>query len=287
MRDGKPKGFYYLDHRTVDVKYNIITDTFVTAGNVADSEPYLERLQKQMEKFQFHVEATALDAGYFTTYICKKLIEQNMFTVMGYRRFGNSNKALPKRKFHYVKEKDVYACPMGCILSYSTTDREGYRHYKSKKEDCAVCPLRSDCMSAKQTQRTITRHLWEEYKEITRQYKRTKEGKQLYRLRCSSIERSFADAKELHGYRYARFRGVRSVQEQAFLTATCQNIKKIALHLIKKMGWKAILKIFFLFLLFFIIIYQKIGILQESKGVSRHSEKGISKIKWISLFIIS
>ncbi|GKU82917.1 hypothetical protein NCCP28_23130 [Niallia sp. NCCP-28] len=102
--------------------------------------------------------------------------------------------------------------------------------------------IRSDCMSAKQTQRTITRHLWKEYKEITRQYKRTKEGKQLYRLRCSSIERSFADAKELHGYRYARFRGVRSVQEQAFLTATCQNIKKIALHLIKKMGWKAILK---------------------------------------------
>ena len=244
MRDGKPKGFYYLDHRTVDVKYNIITDTFVTAGNVADSEPYLERLQKQIEKFQFHVEATALDAGYFTTYICKKLIEQNMFTVMGYRRFGNSNKALPKRKFHYVKEKDVYACPMGCILSYSTTDREGYRHYKSKKEDCAVCPLRSDCMSAKQTQRTITRHLWEEYKEITRQYKRTKEGKQLYRLRCSSIERSFADAKELHGYRYARFRGGKSVQEQAFLTAACQNMKKIAFHLIKKMGWKAILKIF-------------------------------------------
>jgi len=242
MREGKPKGFFYLDHRTVDVKYNIVTDTFITAGNVADSEPYLERLQIQMEKFQFNVEATALDAGYLNNYICKKLIEQNIFTVMGYRRFGRSKKSLPKRKFHYVEEKDVYACPMGCILSYSTTDRDGNRHYKSQKSDCEVCPLRSDCMSAKQKQRTITRHIWEEYKEITRQNKRTAEGKQLYRMRCSSIERSFADAKELHGYRYARFRGVKSVQEQAFMTAACQNMKKIALHLTKKMGWKAISK---------------------------------------------
>lgn len=77
---------------------------------------------------------------------------------------------------------------------------------------------------------------------MTRQHKRTSEGKQLYKLRSSTIERSFADAKELHGYRYARFRGVKSVQAQAFMTAACQNMKKIALHLTKKMEWKAILK---------------------------------------------
>ena len=37
VRDGKPEGFFYLDHRTVDGKFNIITDTFVTTGNVHDS----------------------------------------------------------------------------------------------------------------------------------------------------------------------------------------------------------------------------------------------------------
>ena len=29
-----PLGFFYLDHRTVDSRFNIITDTFVTPGNV-------------------------------------------------------------------------------------------------------------------------------------------------------------------------------------------------------------------------------------------------------------
>src|ERR1700739_2077651 len=46
-----------------------------------------------------------------------------------------------------------------------------------------------------------------------------------------TVERSFADAKQLHGHRYARFRGLRRVQQQCLLAATAQNIKKIALLL--------------------------------------------------------
>lgn len=34
VRDSKSKGFFYLDHRTVDSRCNIVTDVHVTAGNV-------------------------------------------------------------------------------------------------------------------------------------------------------------------------------------------------------------------------------------------------------------
>lgn len=44
MRDGKPNGFHFLEHLTTDVKYNIITDTYVTAGNMVDFQPYLAHL---------------------------------------------------------------------------------------------------------------------------------------------------------------------------------------------------------------------------------------------------
>ena len=57
VRDGKPKGFFYLDHRTVDGRCNIITDVHVTAGNVHDSRPYLERLERQKKRFDFDVKA--------------------------------------------------------------------------------------------------------------------------------------------------------------------------------------------------------------------------------------
>lgn len=228
MRDHKPRGFFYLDHRTVDAKHNIITDTYITPANVHDSEPYLDRLRAQTRTFGFCVEAVALDAGYATGHIAKTLNKEKIFAVVGYRRFKGGNVKVPKRTFSYVDTLDAYACPMGCKLSYVTTDRQGYRQYKSRPEDCQGCPLRGDCFSAKADRRTITRHVWEEEKEKLKANKRTATGKRLYKSRSWTVERSFADAKERHGYRYARGRGHTCVQEQAYMTATAQNIKKIA-----------------------------------------------------------
>ncbi|OCG42278.1 hypothetical protein A9G29_00075 [Gilliamella sp. Fer2-1] len=53
-REDKPKGFFYLDHRTVDGKHNLITDTYVTAGNIHDPQPYMARLKRQLERFGFN-----------------------------------------------------------------------------------------------------------------------------------------------------------------------------------------------------------------------------------------
>ncbi|WP_425507565.1 transposase, partial [Undibacterium seohonense] len=49
-----------------------------------------------------------------------------------------------------------------------------------------------------------------------------------YKHRKETVERSFADAKQLHGHRYARFRGLAKVKAQALLAAACQNMKKMA-----------------------------------------------------------
>ncbi len=48
-----------------------------------------------------------------------------------------------------------------------------------------------------------------------------------------TIERSFADTKQHHGHRYARFRGLLKVQIPCLLAATAKNIKKIALLVAK------------------------------------------------------
>jgi hypothetical protein len=235
VRDGKPEGFFYLDHRTVDHKYNIITDVHVTPGNVHDSVPYLKRLDYQIEKFGFDetLEAIALDAGYLTTPICKALHDKKVFAVIGHRSFSPVKGLIAKWRFKYDREKDAYICPEKHELKYSTTDRNGYRMYKSNPEHCKTCPMLSQCTRSKNHQKVITRHVWEDSKEWVRQNRLSKSGKYLYRLRYQTIERSFADSKELHGLRYCRLRGRANVQEQALMTATVQNMKKIALHLAK------------------------------------------------------
>ena len=77
-REGKPKGFFYLDHRTVDSKNNIITDVFVTPGNTNDVKPYIKRLDTQIEKFGFDVKVVGLDAEYNVSAICKQLFDRGI-----------------------------------------------------------------------------------------------------------------------------------------------------------------------------------------------------------------
>lgn len=231
FREGKPEGFFYLDHRTVDVKYNLITDVFVTAGNVHDSMPYLERLDRQKERFDFKVEAVALDSGYLTAPICKGLDTRDIFGVIAHRRFHPTQGLFHKHEFKYDAERDMYICPQKQELPYSTTDREGYRHYVSDPKQCATCPMLEKCTRSRNQRKVVTRHVWEDSKERVRLNRLSKSGKKLYRKRKETIERSFADAKELHGFRYCRLRGIRNATEQALMTATVQNMKKIALQL--------------------------------------------------------
>ena len=233
VRDGKPKGFFYLDHRTVDGRHAIITDTHVTPANVHDSVPYLGRLDRQRERFGFSIRAVGVDAGYAAAAITQGLEERNIYGVIGYRRGTHRDGCFYKREYHYDEKLDVYICPNGQLLSYRTTNREGYRQYQSDPEQCCNCPVRRKCTQSANATKVVTRHVWESSRERMDQHRLHRVGKRIYRRRKETVERSFADAKQLHGHRYARMRGLIKVQQQCLLAATAQNIKKIALMLSK------------------------------------------------------
>ncbi len=111
VRDGKPKGFFYLDHRTVDGRHAIITDTHVTPANVHDSIVYLERLDRQRERFGFDVGAVGLDAGYATAGIAKGLEDRAILGVTGYRNpTPPKDGMMRKSKFVYEPDSDGYRC---------------------------------------------------------------------------------------------------------------------------------------------------------------------------------
>lgn len=251
-RDGKPKGFFYLDHRTVDSKANIITDVYVTPGNVNDAAPYMGRLKAQIEKFGFKTEAVGLDAGYNVANICRELSEMGIKGAMGYRRGCQQKGKYGKYKFTYLKDWDVYICPERNYLEYATTDREGYREYKCKNNRCSACPRREECLSAKQKTKRLRRHVWDDYKDEMYAFTKTDEGRAIYARRKETIERSFADSKELHGLRYCRLRSLAKASEQCLLTAAVQNMKKIA----TLMGGRFLPQIVWLFHPEYQILYQ-------------------------------
>ena len=95
------------------------------------------------------------------------------------------------------------------------------------------------CFGASTKRREVTRHVWQSDLEQADAFTKTPAGKRLYAWRKQTIERSFADAKQLHAFRYARMLGIANMREQAFLTAAVQNMKKMASLL-----WKPLYTLF-------------------------------------------
>jgi hypothetical protein len=140
---------------------------------------------------------------------------------------------MPRKAFAYDPKADGYRCPEGRLPAYATTDREGYRHDKSDPAKCRTCPLLASCTTNAKAERTLTRHVWSDARERVDAHRLTDWGKRIYKRRKETFERSFADAKQLHGHRYARYRGLKGVKWQALLAASARNIKKIAMALWK------------------------------------------------------
>ena len=78
---------------------------------------------------------------------------------------------MANKAFAYQADVDGYRCSQGQLLAYATTDRTGYRHYKSDPAICKACPLLAS--SSRTAVRLITCHVWAEARERVDAYRLT------------------------------------------------------------------------------------------------------------------
>ena len=168
-----------------------------------------------------------LDAGYHSAQIAHELTARGIQGVIGYRRHTHAGEHFGKYRFKYDYEYDFYICPEKQRLYWKTTTRQGYRQYFCDSRICQSCPRRTECFGASGTRRMVERHVWQDDLDDITAFTKTLNGKRLYNWRKETIERSFAEAKENHGLRYARMLGIQNMREQCFLTAAVQNIKRL------------------------------------------------------------
>ncbi|HKM23610.1 MAG TPA: transposase, partial [Erysipelothrix sp.] len=72
-------------------------------------------------------------------------------------------------------------CPNDEVLKYNTTNREGYKEYKSNPDKCKNCPFLEKCTASKNYQKVVTRHVWEEYREeVADHIRHTDNWKEIY-----------------------------------------------------------------------------------------------------------
>jgi transposase len=220
------KEFAYTTHVACD-KHNFVLEADVSAGNVHDSVMFDGLYRKVLEKFP-EVEMVAVDSGYKTPWIMKQVFDSERLPSTSYKRPMTKEEFFRKHEYVYDEYYDCYLCPTDQILKYSTTNKEGYREYKSDPNICKSCSHRTQCTESKNCQKVVTRHVWEEYMELAEDVRHSPKGKEVYKLRKETIERVFADAKVKHGLRYTQFRGLAKLKMQVLLTFSCMNLKKLA-----------------------------------------------------------
>ena len=241
------KQFAYEAHTACD-KNGYVLHAEVTPGNVHDSVAFDDVYKKVAERFP-QVETIVADSAYKTPHICKKVFEDGRVLSTAYKRPMTMKGGLEWWKYVYDEYYDCVICPEFKVLKYSTTNREGYREYKSDPAICKNCPCRERCTLSKNCTKVVELHIWKKYEELADDARYTPRYAELYRHRKETIERVFADAKEKHSMRYTYYRGLAQVTNWVRLKFAAMNLLKFA-----KMKWRdslafAFLSLFFIFTL--------------------------------------
>jgi len=200
----------------------------VNPGNMHDSVAF-DRLYNEVTARFPQIEIVTADAAYKTPWICKRIVDDGRSPSMPYKRPMTKRGNHEWWKYVYDEHYDCVICPEYQVLSYSTTNKDGCREYKSDPKICANCPTRHLCTASKNCQKTVTRHIWSDYIEQAEDFRYSPLGEETYGMRKKTIERIFADAKEKYEMRYTPYRGLRAVSCWVKLKYTAMNLKKLAM----------------------------------------------------------
>lgn len=246
------KCFAYTAQTGCD-KNGYVMDVTVNSGNVHDSVAFDGLYERLIEKNP-EIEAVVMDAGYKTPWISKRVLDDKRIPVLPYKRPMGKQDFFKPYEYVYDKYYDCVICPENHVLNYATTNREGYREFKSKTYICESCPSRYKCTENSKYEKTVTKHIWSDYLEKVEDIRHTPKYKEMYERRKETIERVFADAKEKHAMRYTPYRGLSQVTNWVRLKFAAMNLKKYAVHRWKRLNVpqpSADFSLFFNFLFYF------------------------------------
>lgn len=229
-RPGKPGGFHYLGHTSIDPKHGIITDIHVTPGNVNDQQPYVERVKVQKEKFHLKINKAGADKGYDYAEVHHGLEGLGIEGYITPFERITEYEVTKSKEFLYDEIMDTYICTEGKSLGFSHVNpkKGSYRKiYTAKTKDCKICSQREKCFGKTASNRIIARPFYQDAIERNKARSQTAEYRRIQRLRRVWCEGTFATLKQQHNLQKTYKRGLENVKEHCLLSAMAINIKRM------------------------------------------------------------
>jgi len=176
-----------------------------------DSVAFYQSLENLVNQYDISkIKYFVGNAAYITAHICKTLIDLELIPAFPYSRLGYKKNMFKKYEFTYDEENDIYICPNNKdLIPCGKINKDGYQSYKADANDCANCPFKEKCTKGNFKQ--VLRHVWEEYKEMVKDYRHHLDVKEIYKQRPQHIERVFADGKMKYGLTKTYFRSKEKV----------------------------------------------------------------------------
>ena len=233
-RRGSQGGLKYKVHYSADMKSRLIMDCYTTTGAVHEGPVLPGRIDYLCDELDLDVKEVIADRGYGRGPTYRALRERKVRSYIPLHDARLGQGKLTPVTFMYHSGSDRYACPQGHFLyPYERLDQGSIKRYRITGGHCRDCPQRVGCLpeNARHRARFVYRspHQHEIDRVRKRQQTPTFIGKMIRRK--WTIEGLFAEAKQFHGLRRARYRGLHKVSIQALMTALAQNIKRVARRL--------------------------------------------------------
>jgi hypothetical protein len=217
----------YHDHDVVDGgKRRIILAALVTPADVMENVPLRDLLWRVCFQRKLWSGQVTGDTTYGTTENIVALEDAGIRAYVPLTDFAHRTEFYGQDDFVFDPTRDEYRCPQGHPLRrYSTKRTEGVVAYRGEAGICNACPVKAKCTTSNQG-RIVHRSFDIDYVEKVRGYHATEVYRKAMRKRKVWVEPLFAEAKEWHGLRRFRLRGLANVNIEGLLVATGQNLKR-------------------------------------------------------------
>ena len=221
--------FGYSLNYLIDMEHSVILDVEATPTQISKEVDATETMIKRTEeRFDLKPDHIAGDVAYGTGEMLGWLVERDIdphIPVWDQSEVAAQGKFV-RADFTYDKDHDVYICPGGKALKTSGTVLDGTtRKYIAKRSDCARCPLKPRCTTGRE------RRLSRDVNQEARDYASTLMNSDAYdvsRGRRKKVEKLFGEAKHILALTRLRLRGLTGAKDEFLLTATVQNLKRLA-----------------------------------------------------------
>ena len=224
----------YHDHYVVDGgKARIVLTVLVTPAEVQDNQPALDLLWRARFRWKLRLRQVTGDSKYGSAENVVGSEDQRIRAYLPLSEAGRRPGLFADTDFAYNAQDDTYRCPGNETLRFiSGCDRTQRRVYEAPASACRACALKPQCTTSRRGRR-VGRGFAEEYLDRVRGYHATAPYAKAMRKRKVSVEPLFAEAKDWHGLRRFRLRGLEKVNGEALLIAAGQNLKR----LLSRWGW--------------------------------------------------